>query len=44
MINSPRELSKFYEELWRGDHQDTLEHYYQTRESFNRTQDARLML
>ena len=44
MINSPRELSKFYEELWRGDHADALEHYYQVRESFNRTQDARRLL
>jgi len=44
MINNPKELSKFYEELWRGDHEDALEHYYQVRESFNRTQDARLML
>ena len=44
MINSPKELSKFYEELWRADHADALEHYYQVRESFNRTQDARLLL
>jgi DNA adenine methylase len=44
IINSPKELGKFYEELWRADHADALEHYYQVRESFNRTQDARLLL
>ena len=44
MINSPKELAKSYAELWRGDHADALEHYYQVRESFNRTGDARLLL
>ncbi len=44
IVNEPKELAKFYNELWRGDHADALEHYYQVRESFNRTQDARLLL
>src|SRR5438445_6865531 len=44
MINDPKNISKFYEELWRADHEDALEHYYQVRESFNRTRDARLLL
>lgn len=44
MINSPKELSSSYEKLWRADHKDALEHYYQVRESFNRTHDARLLL
>ncbi len=44
MINNPRELARFYAELWRGDHADALEHYYQKREEFNRHQDARLLL
>jgi DNA adenine methylase len=44
MINGPKEISKFYEELWRADHEDALEHYYQVREEFNRKQDARLLL
>jgi DNA adenine methylase len=44
MINSPKELTKSYKELWRADHEDALEHYYQVRESFNRRQDARLLL
>jgi DNA adenine methylase len=44
IVNSPKELGKFYTELWRDDHEDALEHYYQVRESFNRTQDAKLLL
>lgn len=44
MINSPKELAKFYEELWRANHEDALEHYYQVRESFNRSHDAWLLL
>ena len=44
IVNSPKELGKFYTELWRADHEDALEHYYQVRESFNRTQDAKLLL
>ena len=40
IVNSPKELGKFYRELWRADHADALEHYYQVRESFNRTQEA----
>ena len=44
MINSPKELAKSYADLWRADHEDALEHYYQVRESFNRNHDARLLL
>ena len=44
IINGQKELGKFYQELWRADHSDALEHYYQVRESFNRTKDPRLLL
>ena len=44
IVNNPKELGKFYREVWRADHEDALEHYYQVRESFNRTQDAQLLL
>ncbi len=44
IVNDPKELGKFYQELWRADHADALEHYYQVRESFNRTQNAQLLL
>ncbi len=44
IVNSPKELGKHYRELWRADHADALEHYYQVRESFNRTQDEQLLL
>ena len=44
MINSPKELAKSYTELWRADGPDALEHYYQVREAFNRSQEPRLLL
>jgi DNA adenine methylase len=44
MINSPKEIAKCYEDLWRNNHAGALEHYYQLRESFNRTHDPRLLL
>ena len=44
IVNDSKGLGKFYTELWRADHEDALEHYYQVRESFNRGQDARLLL
>jgi DNA adenine methylase len=44
IVNSPKDLGKFYKELWRADHEDALEHYYQVRELFNRTQDPQLLL
>ncbi len=44
MINSPKDLAKSYTELWRADGPDALEHYYQVREAFNRSQEPRLLL
>lgn len=44
MIDSPKEVAESYAELWRGHDVDTLEHYYQVRESFNRSQEPRLLL
>lgn len=44
MINSPQELAKAYAELWRAEAGDALEHYYQVREAFNRSQNPRPLL
>ncbi|HPG40608.1 MAG TPA: DNA adenine methylase [bacterium] len=44
VINSPVELADFYKKLWNQQHDDSLEHYYQVREDFNRTRDPRLFL
>ncbi len=44
MINSPKDVANAYEELWRSDHEDALEHYYEVRESFNRSPNPRLLL
>jgi DNA adenine methylase len=44
MINRPEELADAYAELWKGDAEDALEHFYVVREKFNRTQEPRLFL
>jgi len=44
VVEQPVELASFYEKLWMEQHSDSLEHYYQVRERFNRTQDPRLFL
>ncbi len=44
MINSPQELAKAYAELWRAEAGDAREHYDQVLESFNRSQNPRLLL
>lgn len=44
MINRPEELADIYAELWKGEAEDALEHYYIVREKFNRTQEPHLFL
>jgi DNA adenine methylase len=44
MINRPEELADAYAELWKGEAEDALEHYYTVREKFNRTQEPKLFL
>lgn len=44
IINHPSEVADFYEKLWNGQHEDSIEHYYRVREDFNRTQDPKLLL
>lgn len=44
VVEQPMELAAFYETLWEEQHSDSIEHYYQVRERFNRTQDPRLFL
>ena len=44
IINRPEEISEAYAELWKGDAEDALEHFYTVRETFNRTQNPRLFL
>ncbi len=44
IINHPVEIADFYEKLWNQQHNNSIEHYYQIRENFNRTGDARLFL
>lgn len=44
MINRPEELADAYVQLWKGDAEDALEHFYTVREQFNRTQGPELFL
>lgn len=44
IINHPQELADAYKEIWKAQESDSIEHYYQVRESFNRTQNPREFL
>jgi len=44
VAEEPEELAAFYEQLWNQQHPNSIGHYYQVREEFNRTQDPRLFL
>ncbi|HAS87088.1 MAG TPA: DNA adenine methylase [Candidatus Competibacteraceae bacterium] len=44
IVENPIEIASFYEELWKQQHKNSVEHYYRVREDFNRTQDPRLFL
>lgn len=44
IVQSPEVTADFYRNLWQEQHGDTLEHYYRTREDFNRSRDPRVFL
>lgn len=44
IVEKPDALAAFYKRLWDEQHKGSLDHYYAVRESFNRTQDPRLLL
>ena len=44
IVENPVETASFYEQIWNGQHDDSIEHFYRIREDFNRTQDPRLFL
>lgn len=44
MINRPEELADAYTDLWKGEAEDALEHFYTVREKFNRTHEPKLFL
>jgi DNA adenine methylase len=44
MIHRPEKLADAYGELWKGEANDALEHFYTVREQFNRTQEPTLLL
>jgi len=44
IINNPAEMADTYERIWNQQHDDSLKHYYQVRDDFNRTGDPKLFL
>lgn len=44
IVQSPKEIADFYKKTWQNQQGDSLEHYYRTREDFNRLRDPRLFL
>lgn len=44
MINRPEELADAYSELWKSDSDGAIDHFYEVRERFNRTQEPQLLL
>lgn len=44
IVEQPESLAAFYEQIWHQQHVDSINHYYQIRDRFNRTQDPRLLL
>lgn len=44
IINRPEDIADAYNDLWKADAEDALEHFYTVRETFNRTQDPKLFL
>lgn len=44
IINQPEAIADAYATIWNGQQKDTLEHYYSTREEFNRSHDPALFL
>jgi len=44
IIEYPEEIADFYSEIWNKRQNDSIEHYYQVREQFNRTHDPKFFL
>jgi DNA adenine methylase len=44
IINRPEDVADAYAKLWKSDSQEALEHFYNVREQFNRTQEPTLFL
>ena len=44
VVNNPKYVADKYEEIWKDQHYDSIEHYYQIREKFNLTNDPVLFL
>jgi DNA adenine methylase len=44
IIEEPQKIADAYTDIWNQQHDDSLKHYYQAREKFNRTNDPKIFL
>lgn len=44
IVEKPEEIADLYTSIWHEQQDDSINHYYQVRENFNRTKDPRLFL
>ena len=44
IVECPEKIAHSYEEIWNQQHSNSIEHYYQTREQFNKTHDPNVFL
>ena len=44
IVEFPEDIADAYAKIWHEQHHDSIEHYYQLREQFNRTQDPKYFL
>ncbi|OUL27648.1 DNA adenine methylase [Nostoc sp. RF31YmG] len=44
IVENPEKIANAYTNIWNEQHSNSLEHYYQTRDKFNRTNDPQIFL
>ncbi|BAY10881.1 DNA adenine methylase [Calothrix sp. NIES-2098] len=44
IVKNPEKIATGYENIWNEQHSNSLEHYYQARDKFNRTHDPQIFL
>ncbi|MBE9016030.1 DNA adenine methylase [Chroococcidiopsidales cyanobacterium LEGE 13417] len=44
IVETPEEIATAYTDIWNEQHSDSIEHYYQVREQFNKTNEPQLFL
>jgi len=44
IVEKPDEIADAYAEIWNGQHDDSVEHFYQARDKFNQSKDPKIFL